>query len=94
MEKVVLELRAKYPAWGGRKLERRLERLVLESVPAASTITEILRRHGQLGQPGIRAQGSWQRFEYGAPNELWQMDFKGPPEVGQRRALRYLDPSG
>lgn len=78
MEKVVLELRAKYPAWGGRKLKRRLEHLGLESVPAASTITEILRRHGQLRQPGIRAQGPWQRFEYSAPNELWQMDFKGP----------------
>jgi transposase-like protein len=27
MEKVVLELRAQYPAWGGRKLKRRLEQL-------------------------------------------------------------------
>ena len=45
---------------------------------AASTITEILRRHGQLGQAGQKVQGSWQRFEYGAPNELWQMDFKAP----------------
>src|SRR6516165_12515999 len=43
-EQAVLELRAKHPAWGGRKLKRRLENLGLESVPAASTITEILRR--------------------------------------------------
>ena len=94
MEKVVLELRAKHPAWGGRKLKRRLENLGLESVPAASTITEILRRHGQLRPPGIRAQGPWQRFEYRAPNELWQMDFKGPLKLvnaGRCDILTLLD---
>ena len=67
MEQVVLELRAQHPAWGGRKLKRRLERLRFEGVPAASTITEILRRHGQLRYGGSQAQGPWQRFEYGAP---------------------------
>src|SRR5215467_7811079 len=32
MEKVVLELRAKHPAWGGRKLKRRLENLGLAPI--------------------------------------------------------------
>jgi transposase InsO family protein len=78
MEKLVLELRAKHCAWGGRKLKRRLEDLGHQGVPAASTITEILRRHGRLGQEGHKVQGPWKRFAYDAPNELWQMDFKGP----------------
>src|SRR6516162_7625454 len=94
MEQVVLELRAQHPAWGGRKLKRRLERLRFEGVPAASTITEILRRHGQLRYGGSQAQGPWQRFEYGAPNELWQMDFKGPLKLvnaGRCDILTLLD---
>ena len=41
------------------------------------TITEILRRKGRLNMTHPSAQGPWQRFEYAAPNELWQMDFKG-----------------
>jgi transposase InsO family protein len=90
MEQQVLELRAKHPSWGGRKLKRRLENLGLKSVPAASTITEILRRHGQLGQAGQKKQGPWQRFEYGAPNELWQMDFKGPVKLVNAQSCEVL----
>jgi transposase InsO family protein len=61
--------------WGGRKLARRL---VLEGGPALapSTITGILRRHGLLNR-AAPAPRPFQRFERPAPNELWQMDFKG-----------------
>jgi transposase InsO family protein len=45
-------------------------------VPAASTITEILRRGGQLSA-STSIPGAYQRFERERPNELWQMDFKG-----------------
>lgn len=77
IEQRILELRQQNPAWGGRKLRRRLLNLGIKVVPAASTITEILRRHGLLGLDQ-RLQGPWQRFEHSAPNELWQMDFKAP----------------
>ena len=77
MQSQILSLRDKQPAWGGRKLKRRLEDLGVQRVPAASTITEILRRHGRLNLAHPSAQGPWQRFEYAQPNELWQMDFKG-----------------
>jgi transposase InsO family protein len=72
----VLALRAAHPAWGGRKLRRRLEDQGVGGVPAASTITEILRREGKLSAPGS-ATVPFQRFERTRPNELWQMDFKG-----------------
>jgi transposase-like protein len=48
VEAAVLALRAKHPAWGGRKLRARLRALGREDAPAASTITAILRRHGRL----------------------------------------------
>lgn len=77
MEERVLALRDRHPAWGGRKLRRRLQQLGAETVPAASTITEILRRHGRLDAGAAAKHRAGQRFEHAAPNDLWQMDFKG-----------------
>ncbi len=48
LEQGVLALRVAHPAWGGRKLRRRLQDLNHVAVPAASTITAILRRHGAV----------------------------------------------
>lgn len=85
MEQAVLALRERHPVWGGRKLARRLRDQGHAGVPAASTITAILRRHDRLG-PGMAAgQRPWQRFERAAPNELWQMDFKGHFALRQGR---------
>jgi transposase-like protein len=61
--------------WGARKVARRLR---VEGGPelAPSTVTSILRRHGLLHQTSTLPRPV-QRFERAAPNELWQMDFKG-----------------
>lgn len=85
VEDAVGELRSEYPAWGGRKLRAVLRRRAeagklgfgAETVPAASTITAILRRRGQLRAEDTDKAASYERFEKEAPNELWQMDFKG-----------------
>jgi transposase InsO family protein len=76
LEAAVLAMRAAQPTWGGRKLRRVLENEGL-SPPAASTITAILRRHGKLDGPGAGERRDFVRFEHAAPNDLWQMDFKG-----------------
>ncbi|GJG98878.1 IS481 family transposase [Cupriavidus pauculus] len=76
VEQQVLALRDAHPYWGARKLARLLQNAGLPRVPAASTIHEILRRHGRLGD-GAAAQPPFQRFEHPEPNDLWQMDFKG-----------------
>lgn len=81
MEERVVELRRAHPAWGGRKLRRRLLDQGVAGVPAASTITEILRRRELLGGVGSSAPATG-RFERERPNELWQMDFKGHFELG------------
>lgn len=77
MEARIVELRQKHPAWGGRKLRRWLSDRGVSSLPAASTIMEILKRHGLVRADNPSSSGPYQRFERERPNELWQMDFKG-----------------
>jgi len=93
VETEVLRLRAAHPAWGGRKIARRLADLGLSAPPAASTITGILRRHGVV--LGLHGGGSsaFKRFEHPTPNALWQMDFKGhvAMKIGRLHPLTVLD---
>lgn len=81
IERAVLEVRAEHSAWGGRKIHRRLEMLGMLNPPVPSTITEILRRHGKISERESRARQAFVRFEHEAPNDLWQMDFKGPVKM-------------
>jgi transposase InsO family protein len=80
IEEWIVAVRDAHPAWGARKIARCLEREGIRP-PAFSTVHEILRRHGRIGEPagGPAAQ---QRFEKPAPNLLWQMDFKGWVQLG------------
>jgi transposase InsO family protein len=77
VEERVVELRNEEPTWGGRKIHRVLKERGMLRVPPPSTITEILRRHSLIDPEESRKRGPWQRFEAEAPNDLWQMDFKG-----------------
>jgi transposase InsO family protein len=54
----------------------------LTKLPAASTITAILRRHGLLREDDSEKAKAYQRFEKERPNQLWQMDFKGDFALG------------
>ena len=77
VEARVVALRREHPAWGGRKLHHVLKREGCDPLPAASTITAILHRHGLIAPEASAAAGPCQRFQREQPNELWQMDFKG-----------------
>lgn len=77
LESTVIAMRCEHPAWGGRKIRAALLRQGHETVPAASTISGILRRHGLIDREASRQAGAFRRFEHVAPNNLWQMDFKG-----------------
>lgn len=77
MEDAVCAVRVAHPAWGGRKIRRYLHDHGQADVPAASTITAILRRHDLLDPAASVKHRATQRFEADAPNALWQMDFKG-----------------
>jgi len=54
-------------------------------VPSASTITAILHRHGRIADAASAGHKPFKRFERAAPNELWQMDYKGHFATGTGR---------
>ena len=75
LEQRVIAVRERYPDWGARKLREILAR---EGIALArNTIHRILLRHG-LVKECDQHPPALQRFEREQPNQLWQMDFKGP----------------
>lgn len=85
----VVALRQRY-GWGARKLQILLRREgILLSV---ATINRILSRHGLVAAQD-RHRPAIKRFCRQAPNELWQMDFKGhfPIREGRCHPLSILD---
>jgi transposase InsO family protein len=91
-EKDIVRLR-RSRHWGARKIRKRLQVLGDGAVPAASTITEVLRRRGLIEPAGAGGSKHWQRFECAHPNELWQADFKAPVQTlrGVVQPLTTLD---
>jgi transposase InsO family protein len=92
MEAQVLEQRKAHPAWGGRKIAAAMRRKEIKA-PSPSTVTAILRRNGvELGAFG-GGVAPFIRFEHPAPNDLWQMDFKGHVAMreGRLHPLTVLD---
>ena len=77
VERWVLAVRGEHPVWGGRKIRRVLQNQGQPEVPAASTITAILHRHGLIDERASAQHRSFTRFEHERPNDLWPMDFKG-----------------
>jgi transposase InsO family protein len=75
LEQRVVEMRLRYPDWGARKLSVVLarERVALPR----NTIHRILLRHDLIREADQHPRAQ-KRFERKQPNELWQMDFKGP----------------
>jgi transposase InsO family protein len=84
IETRVVEQRQQRPDWGARKLKIMLEK---EGVylPAV-TIHRILLRHG-LVRERDRHRPATRRFEREAPNQLWQMDYKGLPDAIARQVM-------
>ena len=78
IEQAVVDLRLKYPTWGGRKIRRKLMDNHFTEIPSPSTITDILHRYNLIGNGEKKLTSKFIRFERSHPNDLWQMDFKGP----------------
>jgi transposase len=58
-ERAVLSIRADHPTWGSRKIAAELRSLGATVVPAASTISAILGRHGRLGSANLENTIKW-----------------------------------
>jgi transposase InsO family protein len=88
---LILSAARENPFWGARKLKALLENKG-HTLPAASTVHTLLQRNGlHLSNP--EASSPVGRFEHDAPNDLWQMDFKGHFETafGRCHPLTLLD---
>lgn len=92
IEAAAIDLRVRRH-WGARKIRRRLLDLGHAGVPAASTISTILKRHGLIDAEEAHKHRAFQRFEQPASNALWQMDFKGHFALAESRChpLTVLD---
>jgi transposase InsO family protein len=84
----LVELRKEHPTWGPKKLKARLVALGTSNVPAASTIGDLLKRHG-LVRPRRRrvyppAMTPQALAEATRPNDTWCVDFKGHFALGDK----------
>jgi transposase InsO family protein len=79
IEEHILAVRDAHPAWGARTIARYIENTEVLT-PAVSTVHEILRRNGRI-HAAPKSFVASQRFEKAAPNQLWQMDFKGSVQL-------------
>lgn len=80
MVEAVKALRGEKPDWGARKLLpvlRTTRPELAQSAISTTTVQRILEREDLIA-PQDRRKAAIKRFERQAPNELWQMDFKGP----------------
>jgi transposase InsO family protein len=87
LEAIIVAERERHPSWGPKKLKDVLERRLQHGVPAASTIGDILVRHGLVERksqrPRYRAQPTALRPST-APNDVWCIDYKGQFRLGDR----------
>ncbi|WP_158602905.1 integrase core domain-containing protein [Jiangella rhizosphaerae] len=81
VEDEIIRVRKEHPRWGARKIRWLLraepDRLDGCSLPAASTIHQVLIRHGEALGARVAAPSAgqvWRRFRARAPNLLWQVD--------------------
>jgi transposase InsO family protein len=83
IEQAVVALRQRWPDWGAPKLQHLLRQEHPEAQGiAVRTVHRILERHALILEQDRHGPAP-KRFERAAPNELWQMDFKGPPGFNQ-----------
>ena len=77
IENKIVQLRQERPDGGAPKLKVLLERQPPGWVISERTVHRVLNRRGLILDED-RPVRATKRFERGTPNELWQMDFKGP----------------
>ena len=88
----VVAVRPAHPTWGGRKIHDRLVQQGVGAVPAPSTITGILRRHGLLGR-GPDAPRRVAALRARRPQRPVAARLHGPPPRRGRAAGPPADPA-
>jgi transposase InsO family protein len=79
--------------WGPRKIHAYLRQEAARQgqsppqLPSIRTLSSILLRCGRVGEQTPAPNPPPQRFERDQPNELWQVDFKGPIQVDRHKLM-------
>src|SRR5262245_24355260 len=82
---IILEERKNHPTWGPKKLKEMIERRLERSLPAASTVGDILVRNGLITPRKHRSRQKARPTglrEATAPNDVWCIDYKGQFRLG------------
>lgn len=83
----ILALRRKHPTWGPLKLKAVLEEELGATLPAPSSISNLLRKHSLAEPRGYRRRHASRPTglrDVQAPNEVWCADYKGQFRLGDR----------
>ncbi len=91
VESLILDVRAKNPAWGGKTILKVLSNEGHTGLPCAKTANNILKRNGCIDTEESLKRMAYQRFERERCNELWQADFKGDFQLGDGTRCYPLD---
>jgi len=86
--KAILELKAKYPRWGAKKIEKLLFKGFLEEdIPSYITIHNILKKNGLVcPQKRLRrVKPCFPIFDPKECNEVWSADYKGKFLMGNKK---------
>lgn len=83
IEDAVVDVRQRHN-WGARKIHRVLKDQQLP-MPSIRTVASILSRQGCVPLNPADTPPGPVPFERSSPNELWQLDHKGPIEVARQR---------
>jgi transposase InsO family protein len=78
----ILQARDQY-RWGARKIRAYLIARGHE-MPSIATVNQVLKRHQRIEPAPAKTPQSDLRFERRGPNDLWQIDFKGPLEIARK----------
>jgi transposase InsO family protein len=86
---LLLEIKQAHPSWGPKKIHDYLNLKEAESVPAASTIGDLLERHNLVKKRKVRLPVTRELYGIEAlvpekANDVWGVDFKGQFLVGSK----------
>jgi transposase InsO family protein len=84
---LIVAERRLHPTWGAAKLKEILERRLGRTLPARSTIGNIIDRHGLVDRRTYRRSQcrlSTTLGDASGPNEIWCIDYKGQFRLGDR----------
>jgi transposase InsO family protein len=87
LEELIIAERKKHTSWGPKKLKDVLEKRLGRAFPSASTVGDILVRHGLVEKRAARERHKSSPTglrEPKAPNDIWCIDYKGQFRLGDR----------